>query len=150
MFPRLSPSHPALAGAVLCLMTAVPASADPAVGIGLSLVFGQGQMETGVGLRVFSTDEEDSAAATVGLDYLFGSGAFRPTIGAAYLGSGTYVGLDLGFSLNGGGINYGASGGFVNTTEPAASAPTVTFPPDEGGGEGDEEPVLETAALIEN
>ncbi|NGM44307.1 hypothetical protein G5B31_02010 [Rhodobacter sp. SGA-6-6] len=111
-----------------CLLAfSTPVLADPAVGLGLSFSFGGGQSQTGIGLRVFSDDEEDSFAASAGLDYIFGSGAWRGTVGGAYLGDNSYVGLDVGLNFNGGGVNYGISAGAVNTEDKAA--PAVTPPP---------------------
>lgn len=120
----------------LCGATALPAVADPAIGVGLTLVFGQGQTQTGVGLRVFSTNEEDSAAATIGVDYLFGSGGVRPTLGLAYIGSGVFIGADAGFNLNGGGVSFGLSGGWADSQSPAAASGGGgggSVPPDEEG-----------------
>lgn len=99
------------------LTLALPVAADPTVGFGLSLSFGGGQIDPGVGVRVFSDDDEDSFAATLGLDYMFRSGSFRPTVGAAYLGDGVYIGADIGLNLNGGGIDYGVAIGGVNTED---------------------------------
>jgi hypothetical protein len=48
---------------------------------------------------------------------------FRPTVGAAYLGDGNYIGLDMGFGLNGEGIDFGVGIGGVNTDAPAVVAP---------------------------
>lgn len=53
--------------AVPALM-AGPALADPSVGFGLSIKFGGGTVDTGVGIRVFSDDEEDTGALSIGLD----------------------------------------------------------------------------------
>jgi hypothetical protein len=99
----------------LCI--AAPVSADPTVGFGLNLSFGGGNIETGVGVRVFSNDEEDKFAATVGLDYMLQSKKLRPTVGAAYLGDNAYIGLDLGFDLDGGGVDFGVGVGGVGTED---------------------------------
>ena len=89
------------------LSLATPAFADPTVGLGLSFAFGGGKVETGIGLRVFSDDEEDSFVGSAGVDYMFGSQSWRPTVGAAYLGNNSYIGADVGFGINGGGIAFG-------------------------------------------
>lgn len=103
---------------------AVPVQADPAVGFGLSFVFGGGggDVETGLGVRITSDDEEDSAVATVGLDYMFGSKRLRPTVGAAYLGDNVYFGADLGFNLNGGGFDFGVGVGVIDTKKKSVAA----------------------------
>ena len=44
--------------------------ADPSLGIGLTVTFGGDQPQVGAGMRVFSDDEEDEIAASLGFDYL--------------------------------------------------------------------------------
>lgn len=102
--------------AVSALLTA-PALADPSVGFGLSVVFGGGTVETGLGLRVFSDDEEDEIAASIGIDYLFQGQSFRGTVGVAYLGDGWYIGGDVGLDLTEGGWDYGLSAGIADTDD---------------------------------
>ena len=104
------------------LSLAKPACADPAVGLGLSFAFGGGKVDTGIGLRVFSDDEEDSFVGTAGVDYMFGSQSWRPTVGAAYLGNNSYIGADVGFGLKGGGVTFGLGAGGVNTTPVTAAS----------------------------
>lgn len=115
-----------LAGLLIAPLTV---HADPAVGLGLSFAFGGGQqMQTGIGLRVFSDDEEESFVASAGVDYMF-NGGWRGTVGGAYLGDDAYLGLDLGLDFNGGGMTFGPSFGGVNTEEDAAAAPPPPPPP---------------------
>lgn len=115
-----------LAKPLLALATALslagPASADPSLGLGLSFAFGAGKVDTGIGLRVFSDDEEDKFVGSAGVDYMFGSRTWRPTVGAAYLGNNSYIGADMGFGLNGGGITFGLGAGGVNTKAPSVSS----------------------------
>ncbi|UYP69485.1 hypothetical protein OIU14_07110 [Thalassobacter stenotrophicus] len=106
-----------------CIALAAPAAADPSLGFGLSVSFGNGAVEYGAGVRVFSSDREDELAASVGVDYMFQSQRFRPTVGAAYLDNETYLGLDLGLGLNGEGVEFGIGLGGVNTD--AEDAPAV-------------------------
>lgn len=120
-------SFSALLAVGVCL--AAPVQADPAVGVGLSLSFGGGQAQTGVGIRVFSDDRQDRVVGAIGLDYQFGSGAVRGTIGPSYLGRDTYVGLDVGFGLGGGGLDFGISAGVTDTSRPAAAPPPPPPPP---------------------
>jgi len=101
----------------LGLSFAAPAAADPVVGLGVSLAFGGGQVQSGIGLRVFSDDEDESAVGTIGVDYMFQSKSWRATVGAAYLNDNTYIGLDMGLGLGGGGFSYGLSGGAVDTAD---------------------------------
>jgi opacity protein-like surface antigen len=118
-----------LTAAAFTLALAVPVSADPSVGFGLSFSFGGGSVDYGVGVRVFSDDKQDKFAASVGLDYMFQSQRWRPTVGAAYLGDNSYIGLDMGFGLNGEGIDFGVGVGGVNTDEPAEAVAPVVTPP---------------------
>ena len=97
------------------LALATPALADPTVGLGLSFSFGGGKPQTGIGLRVFSDNERDSFVGSVGVDYMFGTQSFRGTVGGAYLGHNTYLGLDMGLDFNGGGFGFGFGAGGVGT-----------------------------------
>jgi opacity protein-like surface antigen len=106
-----------LTAAAFTLALAAPAFADPSVGFGLTLSFGGGNVDYGAGVRVFSTEEQDEFAASLGLDYMFGSQRLRPTVGAAYLSDNSYIGLDMGFGLNGEGIDFGVGVGGVNTAD---------------------------------
>lgn len=104
-----------LTAAAFTLALAVPASADPSVGFGLSLSFGGSNVDYGVGVRVFSDDKQDEFVASVGLNYMLQSQRLRPTVGAAYLGDNNFIGLDLGFGLNGEGIDFGVGVGGVRS-----------------------------------
>ena len=125
-----------VAGAVLA---GVPATADPVVGLGLTFWFGSGQTQTGIGLRVFSDDQNESVVGSVGVDYILQNQAIVPTLGIAYRQDDAYVGLDLGFDLAGGPLRSGAGLGVTQTadapvaaapvTPPVVSAPVVTLPP---------------------
>lgn len=97
---------------------AAPVSADPTIGIGFSLSFGGGgQPQLGAGVRVFSDDDEDEVAASAGLDYVFTTQSWRPTIGAAYLMEDTYLGLDLGYNYTLGTFDFGGGVGIVDTDD---------------------------------
>jgi hypothetical protein len=96
---------------------AAPASADPTIGIGFSLSFGGGQPQLGAGVRVFSDDDEDEFAASIGLDYVFTTQSVRPTIGGAYLMDDSYIGLDLGYNSTLGTFDFGAGAGFADTDD---------------------------------
>lgn len=109
--------------AVTVLSLGAPAMADPTLGLGLTFTFGGGAPQAGVGLRVFSDNGSDSFVASAGVDYLFGSGAFRGTVGGAYLGSDAYIGLDAGLNFNGGGFGFGIGAGGTNTEEPRRRPP---------------------------
>lgn len=112
----------------IALGSAAPVHADPVLGLGVTIVFGGGQTRSGIGARVFSDDEEDSAVASLGIDYLFQSHSWRPTLGAAYLNNNTYIGADVGYTLGGGGLNFGLSGGAVNTAAPEATGGSTPEP----------------------
>lgn len=112
---------------VMILGMALPAAADPTIGLGLSIAFGSGKVETGVGIRLFSDNRPQKMVGSVGVDYMFQSKRIRPTVGVAYLGTNSYIGLDMGFDLNGGGIDFGPGVGAVQTKR--AVAPLVVPPP---------------------
>lgn len=120
-------------------LLATPVAADPTIGLGLSFSFGGGQVNTGVGLRVFSDNRSDSVVGSVGVDYMFGTQSWRGTVGAPYLGNNAYIGLDLGIGLGDGAIDFGVGVGGVNTRRaPAAPAPIegpVDETPDSVGGD---------------
>ena len=82
-----------------------------------------------VGLRVFSDDEPESAVLAIGADYKFGTGSFRPTVGAAYLDEDVYIDLSLGYDLGLGALDYGIGIGGAFETEEESS-----------GGSGGSEP----------
>ncbi len=132
-----------ITAAAFTVSVALPASAEPAIGLGLSLSFGSGKVETGVGVRIFSDNRRDEMAATLGLDYMFQSQSFRPTVGAAYLGDSTYIGLDLGYDFSSSGVDFGMSAGGLNTAAPPVAQPAtpVAQPaPLVGGGTPLEQP----------
>lgn len=126
-------SFPLRRVALICALPALlttPALADPTVGLGLTFTFGGGQVDTGLGLRVFSDDDSESVVASVGIDYMFRSQSWRGTVGAAYLGEDAYIGLDLGLGLGDRSIDFGISVGGVNTEDGSGGgAPAVTPPP---------------------
>jgi hypothetical protein len=105
----------------LLLTLAAPAVADPTVGFGVTYSFGGGQPQAGIGLRVFSNDEQDEFAGTVGVDYMLGTRSWRGTIGAAYLAENVFAGVDLGYDFGDGTFGFGVSAGAVKTAEPASA-----------------------------
>lgn len=120
--------------AMTCAVPALlagPALADPTVGIGLSVAFGGGKTESGIGLRLFSDDRRDRGVASLGIDYMFNAQRWRGTAGVAYLGDNAYIGLDLGIGLGDGRFDFGPSIGFVD-----AKAPPPAPPASGGGGSG--------------
>lgn len=122
--------HLAMTCAIPALL-AVPAAADPTVGVGVSVAFGGGKTQSGIGLRVFSDNRRDRAVGSIGLDYMFNSQSWRGTVGAAYLGRNAYVGLDLGIGLSDGSFNFGPSLGITRTKAPPAALTPPPPPPDE-------------------
>lgn len=128
-------SKAAAAALAMSFPAAMPAEADPAFGVGLSFVFGGSSSassnQTGLAVRLFSDDAEDDFVGALGFNYQFGTGTISPTAGIAYLGSNTFVGLDMGLGLDGSGVNFGLSGGLTNTAPPAAAGG--------GGGGGGED-----------
>ncbi|MEY8838589.1 hypothetical protein AB9K41_06125 [Cribrihabitans sp. XS_ASV171] len=104
---------------------AAPVAADPAIGVGLTFVFGDGN-GPGLTLKVFSDDEEDSVVASLGIDYLFQANRWRPSLGVAYLGEGWYIGPDLGLVIGDTRASVGISAGWADTEAPP---PAVAPPP---------------------
>jgi hypothetical protein len=51
------------------------------------------------------------------MDYLIGSGAWRPNIGAAYLGDKNYADFTVGWNLKTGMVDFGLGGGYADTEE---------------------------------
>lgn len=57
----------------------------PTLSLGFSFALGGSSIvDTGISLRLLSTNEADHAAATAGVTYYLGSGTFGADIGAAY------------------------------------------------------------------
>ena len=105
-----APKQVACAISIAMMMAAAPAYADPTIGFGLSVSYGPQSIDTGLGVRIFSDNEDDSNVATIGLDYMLVSQSWRATIGAARLYDETYFGLDLGFD---GTFDFGVSAGLL-------------------------------------
>ena len=122
----------------LLFLLATPALADPALGIGVSFIFGG---DTAIGLRVFSDDEPEEFVASIGVDYVIGAQRVRPTIGAAYLDDSIYFGLDMGYDFNRGALDFSVGIGAVDTNEPAAAASPAPAPAPAPAPSGEEEPV---------
>lgn len=109
----------------LVLLLAGPAVAEPAVGLGVTFTYGGGaQSDVGIGLRLFSSNERKKFVGSLGVDYLLKAQRIRPNIGAAYLASNSYVGMDVGFGF-GGGLDVGVGLGIANTKNKPAAAPVV-------------------------
>jgi len=104
--------------ATLMLGLATPALAKPAIGLGVSFSFGGGAPDVGIGLRVLSNNRQNKTVGTVGIDYMMMSQSLRPTIGVAHVGKHNYVGADMGFDLNGGGVSFGLGAGGASNTKP--------------------------------
>ena len=107
------------ASLALSNLIAQHAFAAPAVGVGLTYVFGgsqDSQNGLALGVKAFSTDREDRAALSLGVDYVFASKAFRPNIGVAYLDKKDfYVGLNVGYNTKFNATDFGADIGYVKT-----------------------------------
>lgn len=104
-------------------LAALPVQADPVLGVGVTFWFGGGQTQTGIGLRLFSDDENESVVGSIGADYILQGGAIRPTLGIAYLQDDAYIGADIGFDLSGGPLHFGAGIGATKTADPPVAAP---------------------------
>jgi hypothetical protein len=93
-----------------------PAAANPTVDFGLSFAFGDTAPQIGFGFPVYSDNRQDWLAGIIGIGSMFGLQSLRPPFGAAYIARGGYVGFDMGFGINGGGIDFGATVGGVTST----------------------------------
>ncbi|MBO9477049.1 hypothetical protein J7382_05840 [Shimia sp. R11_0] len=107
------------AAAVVSLVSGGAAvNAEPAFGFGLSYVFGG---DWALGVRVFHDNEPDEMKLALGADYKFGSRAFRPTVGVAYLAEDYYLDLSLGYDTGKKALDYGLGlGASFETEEPAS------------------------------
>lgn len=115
-----------LSGALLAafLVSGGAVQAEPSFGFGLTYVFGG---DWAVGVRVFHDDEPESAVLALGFDYKFGSQAFRPTIGAAYLDQDFYIDFSLGYDTRLQALDYGIGvGAAFETEKPAATGGGAT------------------------
>jgi hypothetical protein len=93
----------------------VPVTADPTVGLGLNLALGSTGADVGLRARLFSDNQEDKIAASLGLDYMFKSKSLRASVGAAYLMEGSYVEANAGYTFKSQEFNFGLGLGTVNT-----------------------------------
>ena len=124
-------------GAAVLSGGAVPAFADPALGFGVSLIFGKGgEADVAMGLRVFSDDRSERAVASVGVDFVMKAQRVRPTVGVAYLKGNGYVGADLGFDFDARRLDYSVGLGVTDSRVPVAPNPVVVVNPGGGGGGG--------------
>jgi outer membrane protein W len=98
-----------LAALPVLALLAAPVAADPAVGLGVNFSWGGSGSEggTGVGLRLFSDDKGGEFVGSLGADYMISSQRIRPNLGVAYLASKGYVGMDVGFNMDSGGVDVG-------------------------------------------
>lgn len=115
------------------LLVGQPVAADPAAGVSVSYVFGEG---FAAGLKVFSNDEEDEVVGYLGVDYVFSSRTVRPNAGVAYLFEDAFIGADVGWDIAAGVANFGLSGGWADTTDEDASAATAANGGVDSGGDG--------------
>ncbi len=103
------------------------------IGYGIGLAW-MPQNGFSVGARVFSDDEEDSVAASVGLDYAFKTKSLRSAVGVAYLGDSNYGEITLGYNLSEKEIDYGFGIGYADTAEeepttnPEDDTPDIDLP----------------------
>jgi len=100
----------------LTALSPAPVKADPSLGVGVNITFGSKGADVGVGVRVFSNDEQDKAALSVGLDYMIKSKGLRASVGAAYLHDGSYMELNGGYNFAHQNFDFGVGGGLVKTT----------------------------------
>ena len=123
----------AMAAAILSTVSFGATANDIGFGVGVSYVFGQGPA---IGIKAFSDDEENKAAATLGLDYVFASGSFRPNVGIGYQGEGYFGDANLGYSLKTRNFDFATGAGWSDADGKSNDAPTTLNPgiPDNGNG----------------
>ncbi|WP_321350407.1 hypothetical protein [Halopseudomonas oceani] len=132
------------ATALAATLSALPLTAsasDVGFGVGISYIFGQGPA---VGIKAFSDDEADRAAAVLGLDYVFANGGLRPNVGVAYLGNDYYGDANVGYNFGNSRFDFGVGAGWSdadNQSSNHASAPgSPQRPPEPGNGNGEPPP----------
>lgn len=118
---------PTLALSDVLIEPASTSSSRPSVGLGLTVAFGSGGIDTGIGLRVFSSNRRNRAVGSLGLDYMFTSQSLRGTVGVGYLGRNVFGGAEMGYNFNRRDIDFGLSIGGANTRRS-----TTTSPPQNG------------------
>jgi hypothetical protein len=98
--------------------TAANAS-DVGYGLGVTWVFGSGENSgLAIGPKVFSTNEEDKVAASIGIDYVLKSASFRPNVGVSYLfKEDVYTDLNVGYNLKAKAVDFGFAVGYTETKE---------------------------------
>ncbi|MDD7970032.1 hypothetical protein [Roseinatronobacter alkalisoli] len=101
----------------------------PAIGLGLTVAFGSGRVETGIGLRVFSGNRRNRAVGSLSLDYMFNSQSLRAGVGVAYLGNNIFGGADVGYNFTHRDIDFGLNLGGANTRRGNVQAPAPVAPP---------------------
>jgi hypothetical protein len=107
------------------MMMTTPLHADPSVGFGLSVSYGQQGVDVGLGVRVFSDDTRDSDVASIGLDYMLASQSWRATVGVAHLANDAYVGIDLGLDVYDGSFSLGLGLGKSKTRSAPDNPPAI-------------------------
>lgn len=106
----------AATAAAMSFSGAAVASAGVGVGLGWSFGGPKGVSGATAGIKVFSTDKEDKAAASLGLDYAFAERSFRPNVGVAYIGKNNiYLDANVGYLMSKRSMNFGLGAGYVDT-----------------------------------
>ncbi|MFA8443910.1 hypothetical protein [Yoonia sp.] len=106
-------------------MTTAPLHAEPTIGFGLSISFGQEKVDPGFGVRLFSDDRKETTVGSVGLDYMLRSQTWRGTVGVAQLYEDAYMGLELGIGLSKGDFSFGGGVGLTETADIPTETPAL-------------------------
>ena len=121
-------SNPLLVTAIIATTACVtPLESDASElspGIGISWIFGEG---VGVGFKAFFSKERDKGAASIGIDYMVNSRAWRPNVGISYLGHNHYSDFTVGYNIESQSFNLGMGIGYINTANTANTANTEDF-----------------------
>jgi hypothetical protein len=115
-----------LTALVAMFMTTSIVQADAGIGAGVTYVFRQG---VAVGVKLFSNDKEDKVVGTAGLDYMLGTGSWRPNVGIGYLGDKVYGDINASYNFQSGIWDFGVGAGAADTEDKstAISVPKPTF-----------------------
>lgn len=108
-------------------MLSPTSQADVGFGGGITYIFGQG---FAVGVKAFTSNNEDEAAGSIGLDYMLPTGGWRPNVGISYLGDNIYGDINVGYDYQQSSWNFGVGAGGVNTEEDTLpDLPLIPPPP---------------------
>ncbi len=99
----------------LSVCISAPTLAEPTLGFGLNVAFGQNPVDAGFSVRIFSEDKPNRPGASLGVDYMTRNKTWRAAAGLAYMFDDSYVELNRGFDYGARAFNYGFGIGSAET-----------------------------------